>query len=407
MPHFEAITTCPFPPPSRSLIFSLAPAVWRRFFGTGAKEGKPRFNIRLSIEKDLIAHQTLELRAFFRQFSNGEVPDAYYEHVKGRLGRADLYALHEQAAKAAMREAWNVELGAVNSAEVRKRIYAELRLDDRWVLIGGPPCQAYSNMGRSRNKGKENYVPENDPRQYLYVEYLQILADHRPAVFVMENVKGLLSATLNEQRIFERILEDLHYPAAALQREGRPVLRSRGRYRIYPLEHQSMFGDCALKDFVVHAERHGIPQARHRVILLGVRDDVPGTPETLPVKDSISAWEVLEDLPRVRSGLSGGNDSAERWKAWIADALKQTWARAMKGNGRADVYDAIERTIHNLRAPQKDRGGEFLACEPELRTIADWFLDGRLGGVCNHATRAQHASGPAPLSFFSIIRWYP
>lgn len=70
-------------------------------------------------------------------------------------------------------------------------------------------------MGRSRNSGNPNYRATEDKRQRLYVEYLQVLADHHPAIFIMENVKGLLSATLENQRIFERILEDLHSPCEA------------------------------------------------------------------------------------------------------------------------------------------------------------------------------------------------
>lgn len=362
------------------------------FSALGRSDRRQQFQIRLSIEKDPIAHQTLQLRAFFRQFPPGDAPNDYYEHVKGKLSRGDLFARHEQAANAAHAEAWNAELGVVTTAEIRRRIHEELGTNDLWVLIGGPPCQAYSNVGRSRNKGVKGYKPENDPRQYLYVEYLQILADHRPAVFVMENVKGLLSATLNQQRIFDRILEDLHHPATALRREGRPVLQARGGYRIYSLEHPSMFGDCPLKDFVVHAERHGIPQARHRVILLGVRDDISGSPETLPVIEEASAWSVLGDLPRLRSGLSDGDDSPERWKEWITGALQKCWARAMKDNGHADVYEVLERTIENLRTPQKGRGGEFLECQSDLQIAPEWFLDDRLRGVCNHSTRSHMPS---------------
>src|SRR4029434_6521559 len=79
-----------------------------------------------------------------------------------------------------------------------------------WVLIGGPPCQAYSLMGRARiigKMGREEF--EKDHRHFLYREYLRILAVHQPPVFVMENVKSLLSATVKQQRIFERILIDL------------------------------------------------------------------------------------------------------------------------------------------------------------------------------------------------------
>lgn len=98
---------------------------------------------------------------------------------------------------------------------VRERINRSLHGSTDFVLLGGPPCQAYSVMGRSRNSGNPNYRATEDKRQRLYVEYLQVLADHHPAIFIMENVKGLLSATLENQRIFERILEDLHSPCEA------------------------------------------------------------------------------------------------------------------------------------------------------------------------------------------------
>lgn len=106
------------------------------FSALGRRDGKPRFKIRLSIEKDAIAHETLELRAFFRQFAHGHAPEDYCDHVKGKLSRKDLYARHEQAAKAAKREAWNTELGVVTTAEVRERIRAELSTEDQWVPTG-------------------------------------------------------------------------------------------------------------------------------------------------------------------------------------------------------------------------------------------------------------------------------
>ena len=65
------------------------------------------------------------------------------------------------------------------------------------ILIGGPPCQAYSLAGRSRNKGKEDYILENDHRHYLYKEYVNILERLEPAAFVMENVKGMLSSKVD------------------------------------------------------------------------------------------------------------------------------------------------------------------------------------------------------------------
>ncbi len=73
--------------------------------------------------------------------------------------------------------------------EIDRRILYALSGKKEFLLIGGPPCQAYSLVGRARTQGISN----NDHRVHLHEEYLRIIAKHLPAVFVMENVKGLLS----------------------------------------------------------------------------------------------------------------------------------------------------------------------------------------------------------------------
>ena len=82
------------------------------------------------------------------------------------------------------------------------------RYDDT-ILIGGPPCQAYSLVGRARSRGKVGYVPEEDERHYLFREYIRVLDELRPAAFVMENVKGMLSSTVESRLVFEMLMEDL------------------------------------------------------------------------------------------------------------------------------------------------------------------------------------------------------
>jgi DNA (cytosine-5)-methyltransferase 1 len=79
-------------------IFAGPGGLGEGFSALGRPEGKPRFSIRLSIEKDPLAHQTLELRAFFRQFPHGEAPPEYYEHLRGRLARNDLFDAWAKAA---------------------------------------------------------------------------------------------------------------------------------------------------------------------------------------------------------------------------------------------------------------------------------------------------------------------
>src|SRR5690606_25017349 len=134
---------------------------------------------------------------------------------------SELFGRYPDQADRARDEAWNAELGEVDHQHLYTRIAHAIGKADRWVLIGGPPCQAYSLVGRSRNKGNASYRSECVVRQFLYVEYLRVLADHQPAVCVMENVKGLLSAKVQRRRIFDRIVDDLSAPREAIEREGR------------------------------------------------------------------------------------------------------------------------------------------------------------------------------------------
>jgi len=192
------------------------------------------FGVVLSIEKDCFAHRTLTLRSFFREFEPGHAPREYYECLRRtdegedeRVSR--LFDAWPREAQSAKRKALHAELGEDDQSMIRQRIGSALNGCGESVLLGGPPCQAYSVMGRSRNSGNPRYRPSEDKRQRLYVEYLQVLADHHPAIFIMENVKGLLSATLENQRIFERLLEDLRSPCDAILREKRSEERRVGK----------------------------------------------------------------------------------------------------------------------------------------------------------------------------------
>jgi len=373
------------------------------FSALEVKGGHRPFRIILSVEKNREAHQTLQLRSFFRQFEPSQVPEAYYEMLRNieeplpkRLSA--LYDAYPGEAQRAAQESWCVELGEKKSAEVHERMKSCLEGTDEWVLIGGPPCQAYSIAGRSRNKGITGYTPETDERQYLYVEDLQVIAEHRPAVFVMENVKGLLSATLRNQRVFERILDDLKNPGAALRRAGRHI-RTRGginqtpHYGLFSLVGGKLSGVESLKDFVVQMEDYGIPQARHRLILLGVRSDLPGThkPGHLRPQKSVNAELVLKGLPSLRAGLSREDDSPEAWRRCLADVRDRRWFKAIPNNAGDATYQEMLSVLDCLEAPVDDRGAEFVACDPTPEYATDWYSDYRLGGACHHSARAHIA----------------
>ena len=206
-------------------------------FSRFPKEKKMKaFRIAVSIEKDPYAHKTLTLRSFFRQFPEGEAPENYYEYLRGESTQKELFDAYPKQAKAAQNAAQLRTLGAPpaeGEEEITKVVGDKIKGHDKWILIGGPPCQAYSLAGRSRmlglvqqkgesssafskRKRKNAEKFEGDHRHMLYREYLKIIADHSPPVFVMENVKGILSARLNGKLIFPQILEDLGNPQKAL-----------------------------------------------------------------------------------------------------------------------------------------------------------------------------------------------
>lgn len=282
-------------------------------FASLERENKPSgraYRVALSIEKDLTARSTLRLRHFFRQFAQGKAPNDYYDFLAGRITLEDLYDRHPDEARLAGESAWNCELGAVDTDTVFKRIREALRDSAKWVLVGGPPCQAYSLAGRSRMKDLPGFV--TDRRHTLYREYLRILADHKPPVFVMENVKGLLSAQLDGTSTIELIMKDLREPEQAMCGKANGV-----RYRLFSLSTgaEVAAGERNAAAFVVKSELYGIPQARHRIIVVGVRADLPSSPSKLEPSSPITVAQVIEDLPPLRSRISRGHDSAERWRS--------------------------------------------------------------------------------------------
>jgi len=196
-------------------------------FSAYRPKGQRAFKSAISIEKETSAHRTLTLRSFFRLFPHGKAPEDYYEFLADRLSLSDLYDRHPYEATIAAEEAWRLTLAPENVNKVRQRLRQLIQPHDPWVLLGGPPCQPFSLAGRSRNAPGTNtrYSDGQETRHTLYLEYLQIIADFSPAVFVMENVRGLLSANYHGVRMFDRILEDLQQPDKAIRKGGRKLMQ--------------------------------------------------------------------------------------------------------------------------------------------------------------------------------------
>jgi len=365
-------------------IFAGPGGLGEGFSALKSKDGKAIFKIKLSIEKDEFAHKTLELRAFYRQFSFGQVPVSYYQYLRGEIKKDELFIRHPTEYINAQKEAWLAELGKTNRDLVKSRIVESLNGAANWVLIGGPPCQAYSLAGRSRMLGGYSGEYETDPRHFLYREYLHILAEHQPPVFVMENVKGLLSSQINQQKTFELILADLRNPSNAVG--GKPD--SALSYKLFSISHENPenLEDIKPEDFIVHSEEYGIPQARHRIIILGIRSDVYKTNPSMLVKatEPIPIESVIGDLPRLRSGLSKEKDSAEEWRDAIKEIEEAKWVKSNYLGLGEIVKSALRRVGASL-----NRGERFISETVTPKEHHSWYFDKQLNGVCNHETRSH------------------
>ena len=374
-------------------LFSGPGGLAEGFAAFRSPKGPRRFRIALSVENDRDAHRTLLLRAFLRKFGR-RFPSEYYDYLNGAVTEEpDWETLYPKPWADACDETRCMELGVpAASAFLRQRINV-LRRDhgDRTVLLGGPPCQSYSVIGRSRNAGNRKYNPDEDDRLSLYEQYAKVLNQLRPAVAVMENVKGLLSARKAGKLIFPDVMHRLQHAGGT------------NGYQLFALASRtgasSWDEGLTPYDFLVQAEEHGIPQSRHRLFVVCVRRDLAARlhveclPRLEPSHGIVSIKNVIGAMPKLRSRLSR-NDNPDSWQravraaCEIVDAHQPLMSRAKVNRFRSGIARA-RATVHRSALPWRDANGNVdlpARCPPDLR---DWLLDENLQRLPNNETRAH------------------
>jgi DNA (cytosine-5)-methyltransferase 1 len=344
------------------------------FSRLGEDEGRPAFTTVGSFEMETSACSTLRLRGAYRHLKRRPqgVPSDYYKFIRGQISWDDFSAVPEidEALRESDSHIYQIELGVDRDsadALIRARLAASGVTDEAspWVLIGGPPCQAYSLAGRSRRANDAEFV--NDKKHFLYREYLHIIETFAPPVFVMENVKGLLSSTHSGTGMFERIKNDLMSPGNGLE------------YDIFSLKSDLAATELQPADFVLHAEDYGVPQKRHRVILVGVRRGFfheSARVKTLEAHPTVSVREALRGLPALRSGISPARDDG-----WVE------WSQI-----RAEI-ESSQVSDHEFTSSEAelDRGGPFIRThqsDPSTR-FEYWVTDAAIAGVVQHESRSH------------------
>lgn len=355
-------------------------------FVTSANTGA-EFKIVLSVEKDLSAFRTLRLRSFFHNL-DADDRDNYYRFANGEISQKTLVELHPEAWAQAEEETAMLELGKPeHDIELDKRLDVVLKdATDNLVVIGGPPCQAYSLAGRSRNAGNAEYIADQDNRHFLFREYIRIIERVYPRAFVMENVKGILSSSVSGGKIFDLICSDLIDAAG------------KDSYRLF-----SLSPDPEQTGYVLRAEEHGIPQARHRVILLGLRSDFAGGVEAVQAQlarasEVVSVAQAINDLPCLRSGLSRQDDNFVHWKETVIKAFDFAARAAPSGSelrGRLLKHKkAIGRRSDAMRVSERYDDQNASSYAARLRDV-------RIHRPSNHETRGHMPTDLARYAFCS------
>lgn len=218
------------------------------------------------IEMDEAACYTLKTRLAYKWLCAHDLEHIYETYLSGIIDRSTLYDTVPQEILASV---LNYEISNENLQEIFLKIDEQLKGECLDLIVGGPPCQAYSLIGRSRDLN--NMV--GDKRNYLYILYAEFLRRYRPTCFVFENVTGLLTAR---------------------DTDGEKYLHKM----------QRLFEECgyATEYKVLDAKDYGVLQNRKRIILIGCRGANMFYPHIPRVHYNVCVSDIFEDLPILHAG---------------------------------------------------------------------------------------------------------
>lgn len=217
------------------------------------------------VEMNKDACDTLRTRTAFHYLKGQNRIEVYYDYLKGNISRDKLWSA---IPKNLIESVINIEISPETLPFIFEKIDNQLGNQEVDLVIGGPPCQAYSVAGRARDpKGMSD-----DPRNHLYKYYVEFLKRYNPKMFVFENVPGILSAN-------NGVYLDLIFEA----------VREAG----YELDKK-----------VLNAKHFGVLQDRKRVIIIGWKKNLefkyPHFDENEPQYEILK--DLFFDLPKIKNG---------------------------------------------------------------------------------------------------------
>lgn len=223
------------------------------------------------VEMDKAACYTLTTRVAYHYLKSENRFDEYISYLKGEISRNELY---KKVPEELLSSVINLPIGDDHNETIHNEIEKQLKEKSVDLIIGGPPCQAYSLAGRARSSNGM----KGDKRNFLYVQYAKYLEIYQPKLFVFENVYGLLSAGNgiyldNMKKLFLKKGYDM-------------------------------------KIFKIEANNFGVLQNRKRIIIIGVKQnleiEIPDL-ESIKLASGNNVSSILKDLPEVQAGETKGH----------------------------------------------------------------------------------------------------
>jgi DNA (cytosine-5)-methyltransferase 1 len=286
----------------------------------GLMEGFKRAGINFiaHVEKDKYCCETIKTRLFYHFLKENNEEDLYYKYLYGEIGREEFLNIYPAEFQEIAEGVINTEINDQNLPAIIHTICERIKrknLKNIDIVIGGPPCQAYSLVGRARDP----YNMEKDPRNYLYRYYVSILEEFKPEVFVFENVPGILTA--GKGKLFKDIQQ--YFKNAGYEIEYR-ILNS--------------------ADFFVL-------QNRKRVILMGWKK---GSGLRYPTFEKIDhnykVKDLLSDLPPLKPG-EGEDRKPLQYSGPPSDYLIKAGIRSYRDvviHHKARNHRAMDREIYRI-----------------------------------------------------------
>lgn len=276
------------------------------------------FNPIAHVEMNRDACETLKTRAVYYYLKSNEKLDEYKKYLCGELSKEALYSMVPEVVLKSVIHQTMSEENMSELFDLINELKKEQHIKQIDLIVGGPPCQAYSLVGRAVKS--DNMV--GDPRNYLYKLYIEVLKKYTPTMFVFENVPGLLTA--NEGKYFKDMKN-------AFEDAG------------YTIDHS-----------VLNARNFDVLQDRRRVILIGWKKELKYFYPIFEEKTSShTVADLLSDLPAIQSGEKNNIYASSTFSAY----LKETGIRKTD-----DVL-----TWHIAR-PHTERDREIYR-----RVITAWF----------------------------------